>query len=79
MERSTADTKERSPVSHLVESLRLSLTTVSLEVFRAFVFILALRRFANSSHRAMVAPSRVTPAKVTLGYFFVSLTAEELT
>ena len=32
MERSTADTKERSPVSHLVESLRPSLTTVSLEV-----------------------------------------------
>ena len=32
MERSTADTKERSPVSHLAESSRPSLTTVSLEV-----------------------------------------------
>ena len=30
MERSTAGTKERSPVSHLVESSRPSLTTVSL-------------------------------------------------
>ena len=31
MERSTADTKERSPVSHHVESSRPSITTVSLQ------------------------------------------------
>ena len=34
VERSTADTKGGSPVSHLVESSRLSLTTVSLEVWQ---------------------------------------------
>ena len=38
MERSTADTKERSPGSHLVESSGPSLTTVSVEVQRSVCF-----------------------------------------